>query len=151
MSLIRHLTSHPAAPVDAQHAALLLRIALGAVLLAHGLLKLFAFGVAGTVGFFESIGFAGWLAYVAIGIEIIGGALLLLGLYVRPVALLAALLLAVTVYVHAGNGFLFSAPQGGWEYPLFLTVTAVAVALLGEGAYALRLQRPARSPAPAAG
>lgn len=150
MSLIRTLTSHPAAPVDARHAALLLRVALGAILLAHGLLKLVVFGTAGTVGFFESLGFAGWLAYLVIAFEIVAGALLLLGLYVRPVALLSVLLLAVTVFVHAGNGFLFSAPNGGWEYPLYLIVTALAVALLGEGAYALRRQRPTPA-APVAG
>lgn len=39
---------------------------------------------------------------------------------------------------HLGNGWVFSAPTGGWEYPIFLIVIAAVVALLGDGAYALR-------------
>jgi putative oxidoreductase len=41
-------------------------------------------------------------------------------------------------WAHAGNGWLFTATGGGWEYPLFLSLTAVVQALLGDGAYALR-------------
>jgi putative oxidoreductase len=40
--------------------------------------------------------------------------------------------------VHPGNGWVFSAPNGGWEYPLFLIVIAAAVALLGDGAFVLK-------------
>jgi len=40
-------------------------------------------------------------------------------------------------WVHSGNGWLFTAPKGGWEYPAFLTLAALAQALLGNGAYAL--------------
>jgi putative oxidoreductase len=47
---------------------------------------------------------------------------------------------------HAGNGWLFSAPKGGWEYPLFLTVATVVQALLGDGAYALANLRGERRP-----
>ena len=39
--------------------------------------------------------------------------------------------------MHAGNGWVFSAPNGGWEYPLFLIVVSLVVALLGDGRYAL--------------
>ena len=50
----------------APYAALLLRVALGAALLAHGALKVFVFTVPGTVQFFESIGYPGFLAYLVI-------------------------------------------------------------------------------------
>lgn len=39
--------------------------------------------------------------------------------------------------VHRPNGFVFSYPNGGWEYPAFLIVVSAVQALLGEGAYAL--------------
>lgn len=139
MSLVKTLLSPTAEPVLPGHAALVLRVSLGAVLLAHGLLKLLVFGVAGTEGFFASVGLAPWLIYPVIGLEIAGGALIVLGLWVRPLAALSALLLLGTVYVHAPNGWLFSSANGGWEYPLYLTLTALAVALSGEGSYALHL------------
>jgi putative oxidoreductase len=50
---------------------------------------------------------------------------------------LVPILLGAT-WVHAGNGWLFSAPNGGWEYPAFWTVALVVQALLGNGAYALQ-------------
>jgi len=40
-------------------------------------------------------------------------------------------------WVHLPNGWVFSAPNGGWEYPVFLAAAAAAQALLGDGAYAL--------------
>lgn len=39
--------------------------------------------------------------------------------------------------VHAGNGWVFTSPNGGWEYPAFMVVAAISVALLGNGAFAL--------------
>jgi len=121
------------------YAALLLRVSLGVMFVAHGLLKVLVFTMPGTVGFFESIGFPGFLAYVVTAAEIGGGAMLIVGLYVRPVALALAPVLLGALQVHAGNGWLFTAEGGGWEYPAFLTLAAVVQALLGAGAYALRL------------
>jgi putative oxidoreductase len=138
MSGPQELVSHPAAVRQAELGALLLRIALGAVLIAHAALKVFGFTLAGSVQFFESIGLAGWLVYPVVAFEIVAGVLLIAGLFVRTLALASAALLAVTIYVHAGNGWLFANPNGGWEYPLFLTFVALALALIGEGAYALR-------------
>jgi putative oxidoreductase len=148
MSLFTALVSPSAAPALPAHAAFALRISFGGVLLAHGLLKWLVFGLAGTAGFFDSIGFAAWLAYPVISFEVLAGALIVLGLWVRPLAAIAAVLLAVTVYVHAPNGWLFSAPNGGWEYPLYLTLSALVVALAGEGAYAVRLPVPSLSDTP---
>lgn len=121
------------------YAALLLRLSLGVMFVAHGLLKVFVFTMPGTVGFFESMGFPGFLAYVVTAAEIGGGAMLIAGLYVRPVALALVPVLLGALQVHSGNGWLFTAEGGGWEYPAFLIMAAVVQALLGEGAYALRL------------
>jgi putative oxidoreductase len=115
-------------------AALLLRLSLGAVMIAHGLLKVLVFTMPGTVGFFSSIGFPGWLAYVVTGIELIGGIALVLGWQSRAVALISLPVLLGASYVHAGNGWLFTNKNGGWEYPVVLVVLALAVALLGNGA-----------------
>lgn len=125
-------------------AALLLRLALGVMYLAHGLLlKLVTFGVAGTVGFFVSVGLPAWLAYATIVAETLGGALLILGVRTRWVALaLTPTLLGAIIWVHAANGWVFSSKGGGWEYPAFLIVVSVAVALLGDGPYALAPARP---------
>jgi putative oxidoreductase len=40
--------------------------------------------------------------------------------------------------IHAGNGWVFSNPDGGWEYPLFLAVMTVVHVLLGDGPFALK-------------
>lgn len=120
-------------------AALLLRLGLGAMFIAHGLLKVIVFTMAGTAGFFEQVGFPGWLAYPVTGAEIIGGVLLISGLGTRVVALALTPVLLGATYVHLGSGWLFSNPNGGWEYPAFLTLVSVVVALLGPGRYALRL------------
>lgn len=122
----------------APYAALLLRLALGTMFLAHGLTKLLVFTPAGTVKFFASLGFPGFLAYPVIAFEVIGGIMLVLGILPRWVAGLAAVELLVASTVHWPNGWQFAAPNGGgWEYPVFLGVAAAALALLGSGAYAI--------------
>ncbi len=120
-------------------AALLLRLALGTMFVAHGLLKIMVFTLPGTAGFFEQVGFPGWLAYPVTVAEVIGGVLLIAGVAVRPVALALLPVLLGATYVHFGAGWVFSNPNGGWEYPAFLTVAAVVQALLGPGRFALRL------------
>jgi len=121
----------------APYAALLLRLALGVMFLAHGLTKLFVFTPTGTAHYFASVGFAGWLAYPIIAFEIAAGVLLIAGVFSRWVATVAAVELLVASTVHFGNGWTFTNPNGGWEYPVFLAVTAAALALIGDGAYAL--------------
>lgn len=119
-------------------AALLLRLALGGVLLAHGLLKLLVFTLPGTAGFFASVGFPGWTAYIVAPLEVIAGAALIGGYRSR---LFAALTLPVQIgalLVHAPNGWLFSNAKGGWEFSAVLVVLSVVVFLIGDGVYSLR-------------
>ena len=111
-------------------AATLLRVSLGVMYLAHSVvLKLFTFGLAGTAGYFESIGLPGALAYAVFAAEAIGGILLLANLASGWVALGLVPVLGGALWAHSGNGWVFSANGGGWEYPLFLIVVSVAVAL----------------------
>ncbi len=125
----------------APYAALVLRLALGLMFVAHGALKLFVFTPAGTVGYFASLGLPAIFAYLTIAAELGGGVLLLLGVATRPVALaLIPLLIGAGVLGHGGNGWVFSNQGGGWEYPAFLVVAAVVQVLLGDGAAALALK-----------
>jgi putative oxidoreductase len=126
----------------APYAALLLRLTLGGLFLAHAGLKLFVFTPAGTAKFFGSIGVPPELAYVVMAAEILAGIALILGVFTRWVALAATpILLGAIVTVHGAAGFFFNNPHGGWEYPAFWTVALLVQALLGDGAYALAVPR----------
>jgi putative oxidoreductase len=130
--------------------ATLLRVSLGVMYLAHSvLLKLLTFGLAGTAGYFAAIGLPGWLAYATFAAEAVGGLLLVLGIQARWTALaLTPALAGAIAFAHAGNGWVFTAPGGGWEYPAFLIAASLALALVGDGAFALRPSRPlGRAPA----
>ena len=112
----------------------LLRVALGIMFIAHSvLLKYFTFTLAGTAQYFASIGLPAFLAYVVFTLEAVGGVLLVLGIGTRWVALGLVPVLLGAAWVHVGNGWVFSAPNGGWEYPLFLIVISVVVALQAYG------------------
>lgn len=120
-------------------AALLLRVSLGILFLAHVGLKLFVFGVPGFVGYFASLGLPAIAAYATIALELLGAFALILGVYASWVAVPLALeLLGTIVLVHGANGWLFTNKGGGWEYPAFWAVALVVLFLLGDGAYALR-------------
>ena len=125
-------------------ATLILRVSLGVMFVAHGLLKVMVFTLPGTVGFFESVGFPGWMAYAVVAAEIGGGALLILGIETRKVAMALIPVLVGATYVHLGNGWVFSSENGGWEYPLFLTLVTIVQAMLGSGQYALRFGKSAK-------
>jgi putative oxidoreductase len=126
----------------------LLRVSLGVMLVAHSvLLKYFVFTLPGTAQFFVSIGLPGALAYVVFAMEAIGGIALILGIGTRLVSAAMIPVLLGATWAHAGNGWVFSNPNGGWEYPLYLSVLAAAQVLLGTGAFALSGNR--RRPADA--
>jgi putative oxidoreductase len=121
-------------------AAGLLRTGLGVMFIAHALLKYFVFTPAGTAQFFESLGLPGALAYVTIAAELGGGALLVAGVYTQVVAFALVPVLLGATWAHLGNGWLFTSPKGGWEYPAFLTLAAIVVGLLGDRRYSVTAQ-----------
>ncbi len=121
------------------YGVMLLRISLGIVILAHSAyLKLVVFTLPGTAQFFTSIGLPGPLAYIVFTIEVICGTALILGVYTRYAALALIPITLGATWAHFGAGWLFSNEGGGWEYPLFLTITLAVQALLGSGTYAFR-------------
>lgn len=126
------------------YGTVLLRVSLGIMYLAHSVvLKLLTYGLDGAAGYFVSIGLPAWLAYLTFAAEAVGGAMLVLGIFTRYVALaLVPALLGAIIWAHGANGWVFTAPGGGWEYPLFLIAVSFAQALLGDGAFALRPSRP---------
>ncbi|KQZ99837.1 hypothetical protein ASD64_13510 [Mesorhizobium sp. Root157] len=120
--------------VAAPYAVLLLRLCLGALFIAHALLKIRVFTIPGTIAFFQSLGLPGWAAYATIAAELIGATCLILGIYPRWAALLLIpLILGTIVTVHGKKGWLFSNPDGGWEFPAFWAASLLAVFLLGDG------------------
>lgn len=122
-----------------EYAALVLRVSLGVMFVAHALLKIVVFTPEGTAGFFASVGLPAGLAYPTMGAELIGGIMLLLGIRVRTVSLaLVPILIGSIIFVHGSNGWGFSNEGGGWEYPLFLVMASIVQALLGEGAYSIK-------------
>lgn len=126
----------------APYATFILRVALGVMFIAHSLwLKLFIFTLAGTAAYFESIGLPAGFAYAVFAAEAVGGIMLVLGIQTRWVALALAPVLLGATWAHWGNGWMFGYTNGGWEYPLYLTVLAVVQGMLGDGAYALSPSR----------
>ena len=121
----------------APYAAFVLRVSLGLMFIAHALLKYAVFTLPGTVQFFESVGLPGPLAYVVFVAELVGGALILIGAWSRWVSAALVPVLLGALSVHAGNGWLFTNANGGWEYPAFLVAAAVVQALLGDGRFAV--------------
>ncbi|MCW8307564.1 DoxX family protein [Acidiphilium sp. PA] len=122
----------------APYGALLLRVSMGALFLAHASLKYFVFTPAGTEKYFASLGLPPVFGLVVIVAELIAGIALILGIWPRLAALLIAPdLIGAIILVHSHNGFFFNAPGGGWEYPAFWTIGLITLALLGDGAYAL--------------
>ncbi len=123
----------------APYAALILRVSLGVMFLAHVWLKIFVFTVPGFVGYFGSLGLPAIVAYGVVALELFGGLALILGIYTTWVALpLAAELLGTIVLAHGHNGWLFTNQGGGWEYPAFWMIALVVLHLLGDGAMALK-------------
>ncbi|HEX6119149.1 MAG TPA: DoxX family protein [Dongiaceae bacterium] len=118
--------------------ATLLRLTLGAMWVSHAWFKVSAFGVGGFAGWLDSLGLPGFMAGPVIALELVGGILILAGLYGRFVSIALLPVMAVATWVHIPNGMIFSNANGGWEYPVFLIVASVVHALIGDGALALK-------------
>ncbi len=122
--------------------ALLLRVALGTVVLAHSVyLKLVVYTLPGTAAYFTSIGLPAALAYVVFLIEASAGVALILGVKTRIFSALLLPVLFGATWAHWSGGWLFSNTGGGWEYPLFLSVMALVQLSLGDGKYAVTSNR----------
>jgi putative oxidoreductase len=126
----------------APYAVAMLRIALGIMFLAHSvILKFWVFSLPGTAQFFISIGLPGWSAYLIFTAEVIGGLMLVFGVQARWAALALSPVLIGATWTHWGNGWVFSDPNGGFEYPLYLILLSFVQVLLGDGAFALSRSR----------
>lgn len=124
-------------PVRGAYAALLLRLALGLVFLAHAGLKLFVFSLPGTAAWFAGQGLPAWAAYPVFAVEAVAGVALVLGVHTRWAALALMPVALGALAVHLPNGWVFTAPEGGWEYVAFLLTALGVQALLGDGVFAL--------------
>jgi putative oxidoreductase len=122
----------------APYGAFTLRATLGVMFIAHAYLKIAVFTVPGFAGFLGQVGFPGFLAWPIILAELIGGLAILTGFYARIVSVALLPVLLGALLVHAPNGWVFNAPNGGWEYPAFLAVATLAHALIGDGAFAVK-------------
>jgi putative oxidoreductase len=123
-------------PLNLDLALLILRLALAAALLYHGVPKLMNYG--GTVGFFQSANIPVPALSVAFAIvaEVGGGLLLLLGVAVDIAGLLIIIdMIGAIAFVHWAKGYDFT--KGGWEYPFAVLCIALALALAGPGRYAV--------------
>jgi len=120
---------------------LIARIVLGALMAGHGAQKLFGwfggYGLAGTAGFFQSLGFRPGRLFATVAAlgEVVGGLLIALGLFgpVGP-ALLVSVMIVAAVTVHWHGVF---ATSNGIELPLLYATGAVALALTGFGRFSL--------------
>lgn len=128
---------HSSPSGDRDYALAVIRVALGAMFLSHGLLKLAVFGPAGFAAFLEARGLSALLAWPIMSAEIVGGAMILLGLAGRAATAALTPVLVGAVAVHWPNGWAFAAPGGGWEYPAFLLAAAIAHLTGGDGAFSL--------------
>jgi putative oxidoreductase len=122
----------------APYGAFALRASLGVMFIAHAYLKLVVFTVPGFEGFLGKVGLPTLLAWPIILAEFAGGLAILAGFYGRLVSVALLPVLLGALFVHAPNGWVFNAPNGGWEYPAFLAVAALAHALIGDGAFAVK-------------
>ncbi|MHA6793454.1 DoxX family protein [Pseudonocardia bannensis] len=128
-----------ALPAPARDVALLVaRIVLGVILIAHGAQKFFTFGIGGTAAAFEGMGIPlpAVSAAVAATVELVGGALLILGVATAVVGLLVVLeMLGAALLVHVGNGIFIA--NGGWELTGAIGAAALTLAAVGPGRFSV--------------
>jgi putative oxidoreductase len=116
---------------------LILRLVLGATFFIHGLVK-FQGGIENIVGWFDSIGLPGVLAYGVAVLEMVGGLALIIGLGSRIVSgLFVLLMLGATVKVKLAGGFLGNGQGAGWELDLALLAMALFIAINDSKMFAL--------------
>ncbi|WP_087974693.1 DoxX family protein [Oceanobacillus rekensis] len=115
----------------------ILRVILGLTFFIHGLSK-FQGGISNTVGYFDSLGIPGFLAYAVAFIELVGGIAVILGIGTRVIALLFAVIMAgaiITAKIPAG--FLGNGQMAGYELDLVLLAMSIFFILADKSALAL--------------
>jgi putative oxidoreductase len=118
-------------------ALLAMRLALGAIMVAHGSHKVFG-GLHHHAQMVASLGLPAWLAYVSAFAEFFGGLMILVGFFTRAAALVVFLNLFVAIWkVHLHNGLMGSPERPGYEFPLAAAALAFALIFFGGGAIAL--------------
>lgn len=123
------------------YGALILRVGLGTMWIAHALLKWFVFTIPGFATWLGTQGLPAAFAWPVFILELVGGLAIVLGIYGRHVALLLVPILLGATRIHFPNGWVFSNQGGGWEFPVFLVIGSLAYALIGDGAFALKSRR----------
>lgn len=113
---------------------LVMRLALGVVMTAHGYHKLGGH-MHEFAGYVASMGIPAWLGYISVFTEFIGGILLIVGLFTRAAAFAITIDMVVAILkVHLKHGLL---GQGGYEFPLALAALAFALIFFGAGPIAI--------------
>ncbi|WP_018394442.1 MULTISPECIES: DoxX family protein [Bacillaceae] len=116
-----------------QIGTVILRVILGLIFFIHGLVK-FQGGIGNTVGFFDSVGIPGFMAYIVGGIELIGGIAMMIGLGTQIIAVLFAIILLGAIFtVKLSAGFL----NGGYELDLMLLAVSIHLVLTGKTPYSV--------------
>lgn len=131
-------TARMTLPTSPAIGLLVLRLALGAVLIAHGAQKIFVYGFAGTSASFTQMGvpLADLAAPIVAIVELVGGVALALGILTRPAAVLVAIdMLVAILLVHLPFGIFIE--DGGLELVLLLAGGALALAATGAGRFSL--------------
>jgi len=115
---------------------LLMRLSLGAIMIAHGYKKVFG-GFHGHHEFVASLGLPGWMAYFSAGTEFFGGIGIVLGLFTRFFSSAFLIEMLVVIWkVHWKNGF---TGPGGFEFPMACATIALALLCFGGGPWGLSL------------
>lgn len=120
------------------YGALILRVALGTMWIAHALLKWSVFTIPGFATWLGAQGFPATFAWPVFLLELVGGLAIVLGIYGRYAALLLIPIMLVAAWTHIPNGWLHTSQGGGWEYPVFLAIGSLVYGLIGNGAFALK-------------
>jgi putative oxidoreductase len=118
-------------------ALLLMRLALGAIMVAHGYHKVFG-GLHHFSQMVASLGLPAWLGYVSAFTEFLGGLLILVGLFTRAAAFAVCIDLVVAIWkVHLHNGLIGSPDRPGYELALAASTLAFALIFFGGGPIAI--------------
>ncbi|GGI99056.1 hypothetical protein GCM10008022_04740 [Paenibacillus hunanensis] len=115
----------------------IMRVVLGILFLAHGISK-FQMGMDGVAGWFQSVGIPGFLAYVVSPIELVGGILLIIGLFTRYVSILLIIVLLGAVFtVKLSAGLMGNGQMAGYELDLSFMLVALYLAVTNNTGFSL--------------